>query len=203
MDQDMSGQGGRQVWSPDGTRLYTLYIRQTYGGDDRDREGSAGSDRPSGTDGFVHVLDLAEECAFCLALPPSFGQGELASTALAVSPDGTSVAVADVAARQVAFASTVDLGVNRTVDLPPLPSFDLGSIETPLHLALTADLAALAQGERLAWLDSETLAPLDGSPVELSGPVLALTSSGTAGILVWPRGAGEPYEVRAPPIPAR
>ena len=101
LQDDMNGIGRRQVWSPDGRRLYTLYIRQTH---HHHADGADHAHGAPGTDGFVHVLDLDEEWAFCLDLPPSFGRGDLATTALAASPDGDTIAIADANAGEVVFA---------------------------------------------------------------------------------------------------
>jgi hypothetical protein len=194
---DMNGIGRRQSWSPDGSRLYTLYIRQTHRHDDLAVEGAA--DHPAsghagseaGTDGFVHVLDLDEEWAFCLSLPAALGTGDLASTPLAVSPDGATIAVADARAGQIAFASTGDLAVTRTVDLPAIEPDD------DLHLALTASHVVLGWGREAHWFDRTTLEPLAGGPDELGRRLIGFTSNG-ATVLAWLEGGSEPASLRPP-----
>ncbi|MEM7322911.1 MAG: hypothetical protein AAF531_07490 [Actinomycetota bacterium] len=187
--EDMNGVGRRQVWAPDGTRLYTLYIRQTHhhhhhhheddhqGTDDhpdRDVTGTAGE---PGTDAFVHVLDLAEEWAFCLDLPAEFGAGELETTALALSPDGTTVAVADKNAGQVAVASTEELVVSAVHPLVSVPE------AASLHLGLTGHHVAVAGDQTIAWYDRDTMAPI-GSTVSSAGPVVGFTPT-AEGLLAW------------------
>jgi hypothetical protein len=194
----MNGVGRRQVWSPRGDRLYTLYIRQTHhhhhGSQLLDDDHSAEHGHPEpGTDGFVHVLDLAEEWAFCLDLPPAFGGGDLATTALAVSPDGLTVAVADLSAGQVAFASTDDLEVTGTMTLPAVG--ELGE----LHIGL-ADRSTMfaASGSTGRWFDISTVASLGDGPVELGRAPRAVTSF-AGGVLVWPDGLGDPPRELHPP----
>lgn len=182
---DMNGVGRRQIWSPNGTRLYTLYIRQTHHHHD---DGSAHGHGEPGTDGFVHVLDLEEEWAFCLDLPAAFGAGDLATTALAVSPSDNTIAVADLHAGAVAFASTIDLAVTRVVDLPPIePVGDL-------YLALTSKEIVLGWGTEVHWYDSATLTPLghdSGLPADLMG----FTSNGNT-VVAWSNSG--PTELRRP-----
>lgn len=176
---DMNGTGRRQIWSPDGTRLYTLYIRQTHHHHDD------GPDHPhgeQGTDGFVHVLDLDDEWAFCLDLPSAFGAGDLDTTALAVSPDGAELAVADMNAGQIAFASTVDLTVIRVVDLPDL------DVTGQLQLGLTQNHVVLGWDGQVQWLKRDTLKPATNDAQEVPGRLLGFTSS-PAGVLAWISGA--------------
>ena len=190
LDEDMRGRGVRQVWSPDGTRLYTLYLRQS----------PHGGGEP--TVGLVHVLDLVEEWAYCIDLPAGFGAGGEGSAALAVSPDSTTLAVVDGAAGQVAFVATDSLAVVETATLPviELPGLRPATPEAAgvtIHLALTANRLAMAAGERMVWLDRETLSPV-GTPESLASPVMGLTSQEES-VLVWPAdGAVEPYLLAAP-----
>ncbi|MGH1489732.1 MAG: hypothetical protein ACRBK7_10110 [Acidimicrobiales bacterium] len=205
-DDDMNGVGRRQVWSPNGDRLYTLYIRQTHhhhgepqNGEPEDSELQSGESEPAeshghpepGTDGFVHVLDLREEWAFCLDLPPAFGGGDLATTALAVSPDGETVAVADLSAGSIAVASTVELAVTGTQPLPEaalnLQTTNDGSSDE-LHLAMsgrsTNPALFLASGTQGQWYDGLTLEGIGSQPAEFQQPVRGLTSLMNE-VLVW------------------
>ena len=175
LQDDMNGIGRRQVWSPDGRRLYTLYIRQTH---HHHADGADHAHGAPGTDGFVHVLDLDEEWAFCLDLPPSFGRGDLATTALAASPDGDTIAIADANAGEVAFASTTELAVTRTA---PLPEFE---IEGDLHIGMTGTDLLIGFGSEVHWFDQQTLIPLADEPARLNAPLIAITSNGQT-ILVW------------------
>lgn len=171
----MNGIGRRQVWSPDGSRLYTLYIRQTH---HHHADGADHAHGRAGTDGFVHVLDLHEEWAFCLDLPPGFGGGDLSTTALAVSPDGDTIAVADAGAGEVAFASTIELEVTRTA---PLPDLD---IEGDLHIGMTPRELAIGFGSEVHWFDRQTLTSLTDQPDRLNAPLIAITSNSQT-ILAW------------------
>lgn len=193
LEEDMRGRGVRQVWSPDGTRLYTLYLRQS----------PHGGGEP--TVGLVHVLDLVEEWAYCIDLPAGFGAGAEGSAALAVSPDSTTLAVVDGDAGRVAFVETDNLAV---VDTAPLPVAELlgpgpassGDAEMTIHLALTTDRLVVAGGDRIRWLDRSTLAPL-GLPDSLRSPARGLTSQEQS-VLVWPAdGAVEPYQLTPPSAP--
>ncbi len=191
--EDMNGHARRQMWGTDFRRLYTLYIRQTEHGDGhRHANGNLSSD------GFVHILDLDEEWAFCLDLPPDFGQGELATTALAVN--GDTIAVADLTAGRLAFASAEGRTVTRVVDLPsvsPLPDWaDLSSSagrdhEPELNLGLTEPALLLAYDRRAEWFDAASLAPL-GAPLKFARPLLGVTSAGSSEVLVWESGADTP-----------
>lgn len=188
-DDDMNGVGRRQVWAPDWTRLYTLYVRQTHHHHD---DGRAHGHGEPGTDGFVHVLDLDEEWAFCLDLPSAFGGGSLDTTALAVSDDGTMIAVADRTAGQIAFASTDTLAVTRTVELPNLS-------DDELHIGVSGDHVLLVSDSAGQWYEMEAMTPV-GSPIELNSPVLGITS-GLGSVLVWPHvGTSGPTEFRPPRV---
>ncbi len=180
LDEDMHGRGVRQVWSPDGTRLYTLYLRQhPHGGD-------------GGSVGLVHVLDLVEEWAYCVDLPAGFGAAEPGRAALAVAPDGLTLAVADLDAGQMAFVSTRHLAVSATA---PLPGLDLPE-GSALHAGLTSDRVALAAGHRLVWLDRASLAPI-GAPEQLSEPLRGFTSM-EGSVLAWPAGGSVEPRVLTP-----
>ncbi len=185
--EDMNGQGRRQVWAPDGTRLYTLYIRQTH---HHHADGSEHAHGEAGTDGFVHVLDLDEEWAFCLDLPPEFGAGELATTALAVSPDGTTLAIADHSAGRVAFASTTDLAVTDVVDLPDIdPTGEM-------YIALTEHHMVIGWGSQAHWFDTEHMQPADND-IQLDDTLVGFTSTGDS-VLAWGGGQSEPATLQPP-----
>jgi hypothetical protein len=101
VQEDMRGTARSQVLSPDGARLYTLYTIESLGS------------------AFVHVLSLDEGWAHCVDLPLPFGETPGAATALAVSPDGDRLFVADRSAGALAEVDTRELAVTRTADLPP------------------------------------------------------------------------------------
>lgn len=193
----MNGRGRRQVWSPDASRLYTLYIRQTHHHHHADEggDGEAHIHPEPGTDAFVHVLDLTEEWAFCLDLPPEFGAGDLATTALAVSPTGREVAVVDASAGLIAFASTEDLTVSRTAAMPTIP------LDGELHLGLTGQHLALGLGTELRWFDRDTLDPV-GEGADQLPQVLGALTSGSRSVLAWSADPDTaPMELPAPIVP--
>jgi DNA-binding beta-propeller fold protein YncE len=104
-EEEMRGAGRQAVLSPDRQILYTLYTHQ--GEHRHTRDLVAG--RPGGVHAFVHVLHLTEQWAYCLDLPHPFGEGPAAAHALAVSPDGRRLVVADVTSGSLAHADTTDL----------------------------------------------------------------------------------------------
>ncbi len=91
LTEEMRGEGRQQVWAPDGTQLYTLYVRQTHVHVD----GTEPHIAVAGEDAFVHVLDVRHEWALCLELPPGFGMGPDGSTDIMVSNDGDTITVVD------------------------------------------------------------------------------------------------------------
>ena len=66
----------------------------------------------------MHVLDLAQGWAYCLDLPDPFGSGPAEGHALAVSPDGGRLAVADTSSGAVAYASASTLTIERVDRIP-------------------------------------------------------------------------------------
>ncbi len=192
VDEEMNGIGGRQIWGPTGTRLYTVYVRQNHS---HGSESNGGSNDGDHQIGFVHVLDLVEEWAFCLRLPEGFGQGRLSSTALAVRTGGD-IVVLDLQAGQVATASSETLAVERVADLPiEVMELLVGDGRGSLELAAAGKHLVVAQDRQALWLDAVSLEPVDG-PVQLSGNVVGLTSGPRP--LAW-FGAGRPPLELIPP----
>ncbi len=199
LEEDMNGIGGRQVWGLGDDRLYTLYTRQ----DSHAHTHSDGGE--AAARGFVHVLDLREEWAFCLDLPPTFGSGSLDVTALAVTE--TTIAVLDLNAGtsgQIAYASTTSLTVTDVVELPVpfLQAYKRMAVDAVLpldavHLALAGGAVAMGIGDQVAWFDAKTLTPLESGPSVLPAPLLGLTS-GPSQILAWPQNGLEPVVLTRP-----
>lgn len=98
---EMGGTARTQVMDPDGSRIYTLYTVEDPG---------------APPTAFVHVVDLADEWAFCLLLPDAFAI-DAAQVALALSPDGRQLFVVDHARHEVAIASTESLELTDVVSL--------------------------------------------------------------------------------------
>jgi outer membrane protein assembly factor BamB len=130
----MPGIARTHVMAPDGSRLYTLYTSEE------------GGKRYS----FVHVLDLDEEWAHCVDLPLDLGDAPEAM-AIGVSPNGSTVYVADGAAGKLAEVSTTSLTVIRTARLPHRDASARPAVST------TLDRVYLAMGDRVLALDSRTL----------------------------------------------
>ena len=98
LQEAMGGTARIQAVSNDGSRLYTLYTV---------KEGGRQS-------AFVHVLDMDDLWAHCIDLPDGFAGHAESSTALAVSPDGATLYVANVESGAVAEVDTETMLVNRT-----------------------------------------------------------------------------------------
>ena len=49
----------------------------------------------TGTDAFVHVLDVATDWALCVGPPAGFGLGPAGTTAIMVDTTGTTITVVD------------------------------------------------------------------------------------------------------------
>jgi hypothetical protein len=156
-EEEMRGDGRAAVLSPDRQVLYTLYTHQA----DHRHTRNLVAGRPGGVHAFVHVLHLTERWAYCLDLPHPFGEGPAEGHAVAVSPDGARLAVADVTSGSLAYADTESLGIQQTVALPAGPG-----------------AASLAFGRQLYAGIGSTVAALDGGTVtarwDVPGPVRGL-----------------------------
>jgi DNA-binding beta-propeller fold protein YncE len=109
-EEEMRGTRHGHVLSPDRQTLYTLYTNQPDHLHSRDL--ARGLTQSSAeTYAFVHVLNLVEGWAYCLDLPQPFGVGPASSHAIALSPDGRSLYVADRSSGAVAVADTAQLVV--------------------------------------------------------------------------------------------
>jgi len=139
--QPMEGTARTQLYSPDGTRLYTYY--QIEGEPYVEAHWHGHPEGPFSA--FVHVLDLEEGWAHCVELPQPFGTGAAVEPALATSADGQQLYVTDAGLGLVAEIDTDRLAVERTEQLAPEGS----------HVSA----AATVSGDEL-WvaLDDEVLA---------------------------------------------
>jgi len=103
VDQDetgvMHGIARTHVMSRDGARLYTLYT-------------------VSEKRAFVHVLDLRDKYAHCVDLPLPFGTGPQSAVALALTPDGSRLFVADRHSGAAAVVDTTRLTIDNTGTVP-------------------------------------------------------------------------------------
>lgn len=136
LDEEMQGIGRRQVFSPGGDVLYTLYTRQD-------------SVSPHGHQGFVHVLYLTDGFAVCIDLPHGFGEGEVGTADLAVDGTGDVLWVIDTHTNRAARLDTtadgpLGVAVSEVVDLPALWRGQPVTIEAWDDGGLDLDLAGTA-----------------------------------------------------------
>jgi len=144
--EPMRGSARTQVYSPDGTRLYTYYAIT----------GEPYYEHLRGPYyAFVHVLDLEEGWAHCVVLPKPFGTpGASGATGtmnpgLTVSPDGRHVFVADPNLGMVGELDTELLRVTRTADvgrMRPGAAASAAATGGELVLAFDDDLLAVERG---------------------------------------------------------
>jgi hypothetical protein len=142
VQEEMRGTARTQVLSPDGTRLYTLYTVETLG------------------TAFVHVLSLDEQWAHCVDLPPPFGEAPDTVTALAVSPDGDRLFVADASAGALAEVDTRELAVARAADLPMDPESDAAGA------AVGEGVLYVGSGSEVTTVDTGSLEAVGGWPID-------------------------------------
>ncbi|MFC7528348.1 YncE family protein [Actinoplanes sp. GCM10030250] len=124
-EEEMRGEGRQAVLSADGQMLFTLYTHQPGHAHTRDLV----SGRPGNAHAFVHVLHLTEGWAYCLDLPHPFGEGKAASCALAAN--ARHLAVVDLSAGKMAYASPSALTIERVVDVPPAADGIAALVLTP------------------------------------------------------------------------
>ncbi|WP_231605857.1 YncE family protein [Micromonospora sp. HK10] len=114
-EEEMRGDGRQAVLAPDRALLYTLYTHQP--GHQHTRDLVSG--RPGNAHAFVHTLHLEQRWAYCVDLPHPFGESPAAGHAMAITPDGGRLFVADVTSGTVAEISTEALAVTRTGRVAP------------------------------------------------------------------------------------
>lgn len=114
-EEEMRGDGRQAVLAPDRALLYTLYTHQP----DHQHTRDLVSGRPGNAHAFVHTLHLEQRWAYCVDLPHPFGESAPAGHAMAITPDGRRLVVADVTSGTVADISTEELTVARTGRLAP------------------------------------------------------------------------------------
>jgi hypothetical protein len=177
--EEMRGAGRMQVLAPDRQTLYTLYTKQPDHVHARDMVYAGGSGQP-GRDvhAFVHVLSLAEGWAYCLDLPTPFGTGRANAHALAISPDGRRLFVADRSTGSLAVADTDTL---QLLHVAP-KQVPAGQSAHPAASAVAQvgprGTLYLADGSEVVGVDTSTLQPAQRWPVvgEVTG--LAISSDG-------------------------
>jgi hypothetical protein len=142
-EEEMSGEGRQAVLSPDRQILYTLYTHQPGHRHTRDLL----SGRPGNAHAFVHTLHLEQRWAYCIDLPHPFGEGPASGHAIAVSADGSVLAVLDSNSGSIAYADTTALAVTRIDRMPAA--------------AATASLAFTPDGRRVLAGAARTITVLD------------------------------------------
>jgi hypothetical protein len=138
LQTSMRGTARTQVLAPDGKRLYTLYW---LAGDTKRGTGRA----------FIHVLSLDEQWAHCVDLPRFVGSASEQANALALSPDGARLYIADTDSGALAEIDTKRLRVTRT------SSVALGGSGAVRANVGPDGTLYLGRGHRLAEVDTRTL----------------------------------------------
>jgi hypothetical protein len=181
-EEEMRGDGRQAVLSADGKMLFTLYTHQPGHAHTRDLL----SGRPGNAHAFVHVLHLVEGWAYCLDLPHPFGEGKPGACALAANE--RHLAVVDLAAGKLAYASAPSLTLERVVAVP-------GAVEADAALVLAPDgRTVIGGGDRVTVLDTSTDAETGRWGVR--GPVRGLGLSGD-GKRLYLGGDGEVFWLNA------
>jgi hypothetical protein len=135
LQEAMGGTARVQAATPDGARLYTLY---TLGAGDSKRA-------------FIHTLALDELWAHCIDLPASFATKAQTATAMALSPEGDRLYVANSAAGRLAEVDTETLQVLRTTPI------DIGYSGRTNALHDGVSTLYIASGSQLVSIDLRSL----------------------------------------------
>jgi hypothetical protein len=143
-EEEMRGTGRQAVLAPKADVLYTLYTHQPDHQHTRDLIAA----RPGGVHAFVHCLNLSVGWAYCLDLPHPFGEAAPQAHALAITPDGRTLLVSDLASGRLAVADTESLTLSRVVELPPEPSGGVAGL-----VASSPGRVFAAAGPRIRVLD--------------------------------------------------
>jgi hypothetical protein len=142
----MQGTGRNQVYAPDGSELYTLYTQQHNGG----HKHSIG-----GPHAFIHLLNLQDSWAHCIDLPHSFGHGEATASAIALSPSGRYLYVADWTSGAVAKVEPGQIEVTAEA------LTDFGSPDEQTWAQATEDRLYVAGNSSIVVIESGTLEEID------------------------------------------
>jgi hypothetical protein len=159
LQEAMRGNARIQAMTPDGTRLYTLYTLRNGG-------------NPYA---FIHVLNLNDQWAHCIDLPPAFSESAHSATALTLSTNGGRLYVANAAAGMLAEVDTDDLAVVRTAAL----DLDFGA-DRRSHATYGAESTLyVGSGRRVVAVDSSELAATRSWEVDIPVTGLQEGSGGT------------------------
>lgn len=163
----MLGTGRISAFSPSGHELYTLYTQQgpnyAHGG---------ASHKPGHTYAFVHLLNLEEGWTHCIDLRAPFGTGSVSTHAMALSPSGDRLFVADPSSGGLAVISPQETKVLKSVTL------DLRALTRGRASAAAGEDGTLylAGGTEILVIDGDTLEIRDRWNVgkEMTGIALGL-----------------------------
>lgn len=144
----MRGTGRISSFSPSGHELYTLYTQQG------PNYAHGGATHKSGhTYAFVHLLNLEGGWTHCIDLRAPFGTGSVTTHAMALSPNGDRLFVADPSSGGLAVISPLETKVLKSVTL------DLRVLtEGQASAAVGQDgTLFLAGGREILVIDGDTL----------------------------------------------
>ncbi|MGH2751429.1 MAG: YncE family protein [Actinomycetota bacterium] len=180
----MRGTGRIAAFSPSGHELYTLYTQQgpNYA------HGGSGAPEPGDVYAFVHLLNLEGGWTHCIDLRAPFGTGSVTTHAMALSPDGERLFVADPSSGGLAVIAPLETKVLRsvTLDLEALTrgraSAAVGGDGT-LYLAGGSEVLVI-DGQTLAIVERwKTRQPVSGVGVSSDGRRLYAALPGKLAVL--------------------
>lgn len=167
---EMNGTGRLAVFSPGGHELYTLYTQQ---GVNYTHVKPADADADE-VYAFVHLLNLNGAWTHCIDLPAPFGTGAATTHAMAVSPDGTSLYVADPSSGGLALVDPISSLVTKSV------TADLSDLRRGIAAAVGSDgVVYLAGRTKIFVFDGATLGLLRTLRVPPGRPGIAISSDGS------------------------
>jgi hypothetical protein len=147
--ETMSGTRLEQLPSADGDMLFTLYTTQPAAYAEGHAHGGSSV-------AFIHTLNLDEGWAHCVLLPKRLWGADPADEAMALSPNGSLLYVADTARDLVAVMDTYSLEVEESQQIDFLPTRG-----APTHaVAAPGGVLFVASGSRVLALDTDTLRPM-------------------------------------------
>ena len=165
----MRGTGRISAFSPTGHELYTLYTQQG------PNYGHGGATHKSGhTYAFVHLLNLEEGWTHCIDLRAPFGTGSVTTHAMALSPSGDRLFVADPSSGGLAVISPQETKVLKSVTL------DLRALTRGRASAAAGEDGTLylAGGSEILVIDGDTLEIRDRWKIDKEVTGIALGSDG-------------------------
>jgi DNA-binding beta-propeller fold protein YncE len=148
--ENMTATRLQQVGSPDGSTLYTLYSNQP----SAYFAGNGVTAPTRGEQAFIHTLRLDGGLAICVRLPASFGTVPANASAIAVSPNGTTIYAVDALHGMVASMGAENLHV--TSASVPLQMKGTGAVSA----AVSEDGSKLfvsTGGDSIVVVDTATL----------------------------------------------